>query len=205
MNGCGDCDPCATTELGFTPTSPGTPGGTLPDGDTGDFLQFNGTLWVPSAWTLPLTNTNNDLGEVLTVDAAGSSVLQPLFQRTLIVSFGLRQLQTNAVWMIPWLFDTVPVTTTTLAGFIFPMMSGRLRDMRLLHSTPVVSTDNITYTLVVNDVPTSLAVTLNTNTVQASNLVDVVEVGATDRLNVMTAGMTATRVIRPSVFFTLEF
>lgn len=205
MNGCGGCDPCATAELGFTPSSPGTPGGTLPDGDAGDFLQWNGTLWVPSSWTLPLANTNNDLGEVLTVDAAGSSVLQPLFQRTLLLAFGLQQVQTNALWAIPWQFASVPLLTASAAGFIFPMMSGRLRDMHVLHSTPLIGTDNITYTLVVNGNTTALAVTLNMGAAKGSNLVDVVNAGATDQLSVLTGGQTATRLIRPQIYFTLEF
>jgi hypothetical protein len=200
------CDEgCATLELDFAAGS-GAPDGVLPDGDTGDFLQWNGLLWVPSNWTLPLATTNNDLGEVLTVDAAGSTVFQPLFQRTLPLAFGLRQLETSAVWMLPWQFDTVPVITATLAGFIFPIMSGRLRNMRVQHSTPVVSADNITYTLVVNELDAALVVAgVNTNTTSASNLIDVVEVGATDRLSVRVSGMTAQRVIRPCVSFTLEF
>lgn len=196
---------CATPELGFAPGSPGTPGGTLPDADAGDFLQWNGTLWVPSAWTLPLENTENDLGEVLTADAAGSAVFQPLFQRTLLLAFGLLQVQTNAFFAIPWQFASVPLATASAAGFIFPPMSGRLRDMRLMHGTPVVSADNITYTLVVNGASTALAVTLNTGAASGSNLVDVVEVGATDQLSVLTGGQTATRLIRPAIYFTLEF
>jgi hypothetical protein len=196
---------CETTEVGVAAGSPGTPGGTLPDGDTGDFLQWNGVLWVPSAWTLPLTVTENDLGEVLTVDAAGSTVFQPLFQRTLLQAFGLRQLQTNAEWAFPWQFDSAPVGTPSAAGFLFAPMSGRLRDMRVLHSTPLASPDNPTYTLVVNGVDTALTVTLNTGATSGSNLVDVVNVGATDQISLRTSGVTATRLIRPSIYFTLEF
>jgi hypothetical protein len=200
------CDSgCETAEVGFAAGSPGTPGGTLPDGDAGDFLQWNGTLWVPSSWTLPFTTTENDLGEVLTVTAAGVAEFQPLFQRTLLFSFGLQQVQTNALWAIPWQFSSVPLVTASAAGFIFPLMSGRVRDMRVLHSTPLVGADNITYTFVVNGVNTPLAVTLNMGAASGSNLVDVVNVGATDQLSLLTGGQTATRLIRPAIYFTLEF
>jgi hypothetical protein len=77
--------------------------------------------------------------------------------------------------------------------------------MRVQHSTPVVSADDIIYTLVVNGVDTALTVTLNTNGASASNLVDVLEVGATDQLGVRADGATALRVIRNMVQFTLEF
>lgn len=200
-------DDCGTTKLGFAAGSPGTPGGTLPNGSIGDFLQWNGTLWVPSDWTLPLTTTNNDLGEVLTVDAVGSTVFQPLFQRTLLLAFGLRQLQIAPnLWAIPWQFDSVPLATASAAGFIFPMMSGRVRNMRVVHSTPIVGADNITYTFVVNGVSTALTVTLNMGVLgPVSNLVDVVNAGATDQLSVLTGGQTATRLIRPQIYFTLEY
>jgi hypothetical protein len=178
----------------------------MPDGDEGDFLQWNGTLWVPSDWTLPLATTENDLGEVLTVDAAGSTVFQPLFQRTLLLAFGARQLAVGSLWLYPWQFDAATALSESAAGFLFPPMSGRLRDMRVWHSTPLVTADNITYTLVVNGVDTALVVgPMNTNTATGSNLVDVVNVGATDQMSLRATGQTATRIIRTAITFTLEF
>lgn len=197
------CNPCATPELPLSPSSPGTPGGTLPDGSTGDFLQWNGTLWVPSSWTLPLTVTENNLGEVLTITAAGVAEFQPLFQRTLILAFGARGVTTVGPWLFPWEFDGVTIATIET---LVPPMSGRIRDMRVLHSTPLASADDITYTLVVNGVNSALAVgPINTSVASASNLVDVVDVGALAQLSVRADGQTAQRLIRPAIFFTLEF
>jgi hypothetical protein len=198
------CNPCATPELPLSPSSPGTPGGTLPDGDTGDFLQWNGLLWVPSDWTLPLSVTEDDLGEVLTVTAADVAEFQPLFQRTLILAFGARGVAPGGLpWLFPWEFDAPTIATIET---LVPPMSGRIRDMRVLHSTPLASADNITYTLVVNGVNTSLAVgPINTSVASASNLVDVVDVGALAQLSVRADGQTALHIIRPAIFFTLEF
>jgi hypothetical protein len=175
----------------------------LPDGSTGDFLQWNGTLWVPSSWTLPLTVTENNLGEVLTITAAGVAEFQPLFQRTLILAFGARGVTTVGPWLFPWEFDGVTIATIET---LVPPMSGRIRDMRVLHSTPLASADDITYTLVVNGVNSALAVgPINTSVASASNLVDVVDVGALAQLSVRADGQTAQRLIRPAIFFTLEF
>ena len=202
MNGCGDCTPCDTPALGFTPTSPGTPGGTLPDGDVGDFLQFNGTLWVPSSWTLPQQVTVNDLGEVLTVTAAGTSAMQPLFQRSMLVAIGARQISATQTWLFSWQFDSTAVLAVSQAGFWTPLISGRLRNMRVRHSTPIVSADNITYTVVLNGTTfSSMVVTLNTNTATASNLVDTLDVGASDKVNVQATGATALRALHPVVTF----
>jgi len=202
---CADCDPCGSTRVGFA-AGGGEPGGTLPDGDTGDFLQWNGTLWVPSAWTLPLATNQNDLGEVLTVTAAGASQFQPLFQRKSPLMIGARQISATFIWLVAWQFDTAALTTVGAAGFLVPPVSGRLRNMRVLHATPVVSTDNITYTLVMNQVTnTALAVTINTGTAKASNLVDVVDVGSADLLSIRADGATATRLLRTCVSFDFEY
>jgi len=185
-------------------TGSGVPGGFFPAGTIDDqFLQFNGTLWVPSAWTLPDTVPAGDLGEVLTVTAAGITAFKPLFQRTINFQWGARVVGNNLPYLYPWIFDG----TTTAAAFVnlYPPMSGRIRDMRVVHAVPIVSTDNITYTLALDTVNTALAVTQNTNTVLGSNLVDVIDVSAIQAMSVKATGQTANRTLRVTVSFTFEF
>ncbi len=161
---------------------------------------------MPSAWTMPLTASANDLGEVLTATSPGVAQFQPLFQRRVLVAIGARQVSDTQIWLVAWQFDTAALTTIATAGFLTPPISGRLRRMRVLHSTPVVSTDNITYTVVLNQITsTSLAVTLNTGAASGSNLSDIVEVGASDLISLKGEGATTTRLIRTAITFDFEF
>jgi hypothetical protein len=184
----------------------GTSGPVLPLGDEGEFGQSDGGMWVPSEWTLPETVTEGELGAVLTASAAGVSTFTPLFQRSMMVSFGARQISATLIWLYPWNFDSAAANATTVAGYQIPPMMGRIKNMRVHHTTLIVSTDNIVYTLVKNNTTdTALTVTLNTNTANGTDLVNVVDLLATDLLSVKAVGATATRASRVSVQFDLEF
>lgn len=198
------CRRCPTTFQSAAAGS-GQPGGDLPDGDVGDYLRWNGTIWVPSDLTMPLVAGEADLGSALTIDAANSTEFQPLFQRELILSFGAFQITPTGIWLFPWNFSSSAGSTFGTVTSIIPSMAGRVRDMRILHATPVASADNILYTLTIGGIDTALTATLNTGGTSATNLIDVVNVTAIDRLNVKAQGATATRVIRNAVQFTLEY
>jgi hypothetical protein len=185
-------------------TGTGEPGGFPPPGTAEDqFIQFNGTLWVPSAWILPDTVSAGDLGEVLTVAAAGVAEFQPLFQRTINLQWGARVIGNGLPYLYPWVFDG----TTTAAEFVnfYAPMSGRIKNMRVVHAVPIVSADDITYTFALDTIDTALAVTLNTNTAAGSNLVDVIDVNAIQAMSVKATGQTANRTLRTTISFDFEF
>lgn len=122
-----------------------------------------------------------------------------------MLAFGARQISNVAIWLLPWFFDSAANIQSDNNGPLSPALSGRVRDMRVRHFTTVASTDDITYTLFVNDNPTALTVTMNTSTAAGSDLVNVLNVGATDELNVRATGATVVRNLRTCVQLTLEY
>lgn len=182
----------------------GEPGGTLPQGTAaGQFLQFNGALWVPSSWLLPELVAAGDAGEVLT-----SIHGVPEFQAPLTDLLLYRNAATNLTATTPWLaqwFSASSFTTMALAGHAVALRTGVLRWLRIFHSTATADNEVLTYTVVVNGIDTALVATLNTNQLgPGSNLTTTVAVNVGDLISMRVDGVGGSRAIRTSADFFLD-
>jgi hypothetical protein len=196
-----DCrTPIAHSSIG----GPGEPGGVLPAGtEPGQFLQFNGVLWVPSQWLLPLAVDAGDAGEVLTAIGDEAEFQDPLddllLYRNAAVAF-----DAATPWIAQW-YAPVSLSSMNLAGFAIALRAGVLRWLRVTHSTPVLANEVLTYVVVVNGADTALTVSLNTNaTGPASNLTTTVPVVVGDRISMRVDGVTASRAVRMGGDFFLD-
>jgi hypothetical protein len=187
--------------------APGAPGGVLPaGGDQWSFLQFNGTLWVPS-WVMPETVTAPEAGEVLIAVGDNEADFQvpignSLLYRSASVAIGVA----GGTWLQQWTTSTDASVTMNAAGFAVALLSGNLRWLRIFHSTPVASADIITYTIVVNGVDTLLTVSLATGASgPASNLDVIVPVTQGDLISARADGATGGIALRSGLDFLLEY
>jgi hypothetical protein len=198
-------DDCRTPTISAFIEGPGEPGGTLPGGGfAGSFLLFNGSHWVPSSWTVPLAVTGGDAGELLTAVGAVSEFDAPL-QHSLLYNNSAQTITATAVWLNQWQFGQSAATTAGAAGFSLALLAGNLRWLHVTNSSPI-GTDLITYTVVVNGVDSALAVTLGSGQAgPVMNLTAVVPVAINDTISVRASGATATRTIRSSCYFFLEY
>jgi hypothetical protein len=184
---------------------PGEPGGTLPaGGDPGAFLQFNGVLWVPSSWVLPLAVAAPETGEVLTATGEDSEFMTPV-GNSLIYNNSALSVSATDVWLNQWQFGLAARTTSALAGFAVALLAGDLRWLRLFHSS-ATGADALTYTVVVNGVDTALSASLNSGVAgPVSNLTVSVPVSVGDLISMRCAGATGNRTVRISAYFFLEY
>jgi hypothetical protein len=203
------CCPCAPT-LVVAPQlpGPGEPGGTLPPGDTaGQFLQWNGVLWVPSSWTLPEASPLV-VGDVLTVTAPGVAEFQaPAAQIDRIhYAFGNNAINTGTQFVSPWLSNTSTDGAEIRIETI--LFDGTLSNFRVLHANPT-GADNLVYTVrvgatVATLADTALAVTLNSGASAGSNLVASVAVTAGQLISLKVTGATVSRTVRMAGNLVLE-
>ncbi|SRR6266542_2335384 len=184
---------------------PGQPGGTLPGaGFAGSFLQFNGTLWVPSSWVVPLTVTVSDAGELLTAVGASSEFDDPIGP-SLLYNNSSQTVSATLIWLNQWQFGQAAAATADAAGFSIVLLAGNLRWLHITNSSPI-SADLIVYTVVVNGVDTALTATLGSGQAgPVMNLTALVPVVVGDRISVRASGATGTRTIRTSCYFFLEY
>jgi hypothetical protein len=194
---------CRTPVIQSAVGGSGAPGGLLPaGGDQWDFLQFNGTLWVPS-WVMPETVTAPEAGEVLT-SINGVGEFQTPLGDLLQYRNSASTLTVANTWLAQW-FSPNAFATMNLAGFAVALRTGVLRWLRVFHSTALLISEVLTYTVVVNGVDTALSTSLNVNaTGPASNLTTTVAVTEGDLISVRVAGAGGSRAVRLSVDFFLD-
>jgi hypothetical protein len=183
---------------------PGEPGGTLPDGGAPwSFLQFNGTLWIPSSWVLPALVAADDTGEPLTAINSAAEFREPL-DDVLLYRNGCTVFTSTTPWIAQWI-NPNSFTTIGAAGFAVALRTGLLRWFRVFHSSAVAADELLTYTIVVNGLDTTLTVSLNVNDVgPASDLTTVVPVNVGDLISMRVAGVTTSRGVRMSGDFFLD-
>lgn len=181
----------------------GFPGGPLPAGGAQwSFLQFNGTLWVPS-WVMPETVTAPEAGEVLTSINGVGEFQTPLDDLLLYRNYATTLTNTTP-WLAQW-FSANSFTTRGEAGHAIALRTGVLRWLRVFHSTVTANNELLTYTVVVNGVDTALAATLNTNSVgPGSNLTTTVPVTVGDLISMRVDGVGGSRSLRAGADFFLD-
>jgi hypothetical protein len=199
---------CRTLALGASVAGPGEPGGTLPPGDTaGQFLQWNGVLWVPSAWILPeVAPGAGDVGDVLTVTAAGVTEFQTPQPELLHYAFGNNAINTGTQFCTPWIF--IGAAEGAELRIVTILRDGFLNTLRILHATPTGG-DNLVYTIRVGNTvgtlaDTVLALTLNSGAAAGSNLITSVAVTAGQVMSMKVTGATVSRTVRMTANLILE-
>ena len=144
-----DCATPAQRIIGL----PGAPGGTLPAGGSQwSFLQFNGTLWVPSSWVMPEVVAAPETGEVLLAAGGGVAEFQVPVENSLLYRNTAQTISATGVWLHQWTYAATASTTRTGSGFAVALLAGNLRWMHVFHAGAPVGADDITYTVVVNGV-----------------------------------------------------
>lgn len=182
----------------------GEPGGGLPaGGDPGDFLQFNGVLWVPS-WMMPLVVTALEAGEILLAVGPDTAEFQTPVGRSLFYHNATTTFVVGNVWMPQW--NGFSSNLINQAGFAVALRSGTLRWLRTSHGSPEPIADIIQYTVVVNGVSTSLTVSLPAaESGPVSNTQDSVVVNQGDLISMRGDGATQNQVLRARADFLLEY
>lgn len=190
----------------ITPSSvapAGFPGGPLPaGGDQWSFLQFNGTLWVPS-WVMPEAVTAPEAGEVLTSISGVGEFQVPLDDLLLYRNYAT-SLTATTPWLAQW-FSAASFATRAEAGHAVALRTGVLRWLRVFHSTATANDELLTYTVVVGGVDTALVATLNTNQLgPGSNLTTTVPVNVGDLISMRVDGVGGSRSLRAGADFFLD-
>ena len=197
---------CRTPFASASVEPAGFPGGPLPaGGSTGAFLQFNGALWVPSSWIVPLAAGAGEAGEVLVATGAQAEFQTPV-GKSLLYSNGSLRITATEVWLNQWQYGQAAQTTIAAAGYNVALLPGNLRWLHAIHTLTPVGADPITYTVFVNGVATALAATLSSGqTGPATNTSDEVAVVAGDLISCKATGATAIRSLQTLVHFFLEY
>lgn len=166
------------------------------------FYQFNGTVFVPSTWSMPDSVGAGDAGKVLTTLEANVSSFETPIDNLLLYRNAATTLDNP--WLAQWA-SANGHSSAGNAGYAVALRTGLLRWMRASHSAVLVADELLTYVIVVNGADTALTVSLNVNeTGPVLNSTDTVAVNAGDLISMRCDGLTATRAVRAGVIFFLD-
>jgi hypothetical protein len=167
------------------------------------FYQFNGTVFVPSTWTMPDTVAGGETGEVLSSYGPNAATFETPPDNLLLYRNAATTLDNP--WLAQWA-SANGHSSADNAGYAVALRNGSLKWMRGSHSNPDPLVDELlTYVIVVNGIDTALAIAINVNqTGPILNSTDTVAVNAGDLISMRCDGLTATRGVRAGINFFLD-